>query len=289
MARGLFAALFLLIGLLIGIGTARAEPSTSLLLQDLTWTELRAAIRSGKTTILIPIGGTEENGPQMALGKHNVRATLLCERIARALGNALVAPVIAYVPEGDVNHPTGHLKFPGTISVPVGAFDEVLEGAAQSFKLAGFRNILFLGDHGGYQRDLHIVAERLDREWAGTPVRAHAIEEYYRASEIEFGQLLKSKRYSEAEIGTHAGLLDTTLMMGVDPSLVRADLLGETKPGDGVYGDPSRSSVALGKLGVELVVARTVAAIKDATAHGDARRQAEPADRIGSERQPAGD
>ena len=285
MARGLLAALFLL----LGIGTAWAERSTSVFLQDLTWTELRSDIQSGKTTIIIPIGGTEENGPQMALGKHNVRALLLCERIARALGNALVAPVIAYVPEGDVNHPAGHLKFPGTISVPTGAFDEVLEGAARSFKLAGFRNILFLGDHGGYQRDLHVVAAKLDREWARTPVQAHAIEEYYRASEIEFGQLLKSKGYSEVEIGTHAALLDTSLMMGVDPSMVRLDLLGETKPGDGVYGDPRRSSVALGRLGVELVVTRTVAAIKEATTHGDVRRQPEPADRISRERQPAGD
>jgi creatinine amidohydrolase len=259
MARGFLAALVLL----LGIGTAWAEPSTSVFLQDLTWTELRAAIQSGKTTIIVPIGGTEENGPQMALGKHNVRATLLCGKIARALGDALVAPVIAYVPEGNVDHPTGHLKFPGTITVPVSAFDEVLEGAAQSFKLAGFHNILFLGDHGGYQRDLHVVAARLDREWAGTPVRASAIEEYYRASEIEFGQLLKSKGFTEAEIGTHAGLLDTALMMGVDPSMVRADLLGETKPGDGVYGDPSRASAALGKLGVDLVVTRTVAAIRD--------------------------
>jgi creatinine amidohydrolase len=262
MSRGLLAALLVL----VGIGPAWAAPSTSAFLQDLTWTELRADIAAGKTTILVPIGGTEENGPQMALGKHNVRATLLCERIARTLGNALVAPVIAYVPEGDVDHPTGHLKFPGTISVPTAAFDEVLAGAARSFKLAGFRNILFLGDHGGYQRDLHVVAERLDREWAGSGVKAVAIGEYYRASEIEFGQLLKRKGYSEAEIGTHAGLLDTSLMMGVDPSMVRLELLGETKPGDGVYGDPSRSSVVLGKLGLELVVSRTVAAIREATA-----------------------
>jgi creatinine amidohydrolase len=230
------------------------------------WPELRADIQSGKTTILVPIGGTEEDGPQMALGKHNVRAELLSAKIARALGDALVAPVIAYVPEGDVDHPIGDLKFPGTISVPVGAFEEVLEGAAKSFKLAGFRNILFLDDCGVYRRYLPIVAKRLDREWAGTPVRAHVIDEYYRASEIEFAQLLKKKGYSEAEIGAHAGLLDTSLLMGVDPSMVRVDMLDKTKPGDGVYGDPSRSSVALGKLGVELVVNRTVAAIRKATA-----------------------
>jgi creatinine amidohydrolase len=258
MARGLLAALILM----IGIGGARAEPSASVFLPDLTWTELRADIQGGKTTILVPVGGTEENGPQMALGKHNVRAALLCEKIARALGDALVAPVVAYVPEGDVDHPTGHLKFPGTISVPTAAFDAVLEGAARSFKLAGFRTILFLGDHGGYQRDLRVVAARLNREWAGSPVRARAIDEYYRASEVEFGQLLKQKGYSEAEIGTHAGLLDTSLMMGVDPSMVRPELLGGTRPGDGVYGDPRRSSAALGRLGVDLVVARTVAAIR---------------------------
>jgi creatinine amidohydrolase len=285
MAKGLLAALFLL----VAFGTASAEPSTSVFLQDLTWTELRSDIVAGKTTILVPIGGTEQDGPQMALGKHNMRAELLAEKIARALGNALVAPVIVYVPEGDVDHPTGDLRFPGTISVPVGAFEEVLEGAAKSFKLAGFRNVLFLGDCGVYRRYLPIVAARLDREWAGTPVRAHVIDEYYRASEIEFGQLLQSKGYSQAEIGAHAGLLDTSLMMGVDPSMVRTDRLDKTKPGDGVHGDPSRSSVALGKLGVQLVVARTVAAIKEVTAQGDARRQAESADRISSERQPGGD
>jgi creatinine amidohydrolase len=263
MARGLLVALLLL----IGAARAHAEPSTSLFLDDLTWPELRADIAAGKTSIIIPIGGTEENGPQMALGKHNVRVKLLTEMIARKLGNALVAPVISYVPHGDVHHPTGQLAFPGTTSVSTGAFYEVVEGAAWSFKLAGFRNILFLGDHGGYQHDLQLIAARLDREWAGTPVRAHAIYEYYRASEIEFGQLLKQKGYSEAEIGKHAGLLDTSLMMGVDPSMVRADLLGETKPGDGVNGDPRRSSAALGKLGVELVVTRTVAAIRQATTH----------------------
>jgi creatinine amidohydrolase/Fe(II)-dependent formamide hydrolase-like protein len=251
--------------MLLAAGGAAAAPSASLYLQDLTWPELRADIASGKTTILVPIGGTEQNGPQMALGKHNVRAGLLAERIARTLGNALVAPVIAYVPEGDPDHPSGHLAFPGTITVPSGAFEAVLEGAAKSFRLAGFRDIVLLGDHGGYQRSMESVAQRLNRQWAGGKIRVHAIGEYYRASEVEYGQLLKSKGYSEAEIGSHAGLLDTSLMMGVDPGMVRIDRLGETKPGDGVHGDPRRSSAALGRLGVDLVVRRTVAAIKTAT------------------------
>jgi creatinine amidohydrolase len=264
MARGWLVLLFLL----IGAGMAQAAvPPPSVYLEDLTWPELRADIAAGTTTILVPIGGTEQNGPHMALGKHNVRVKVLAAKIAHALGDALVAPVIAYVPEGNVDRPEGHLKFPGTITIPPAAFETTLEYAAKSFKLAGFRNIVFLGDHGGYQKDDEAVAQRLDREWTATPVRAYALTEYYRASEDEFAQLLKSKGYSAAEIGSHAGLLDTSLMMATDPGLVRPDLLGETKPGDGTHGDPRRSSAALGQLGVDLIVTRTVAAIKSATAH----------------------
>ena len=264
MARGLFGFLVLLIAT---AGAEAAVPPANLYLEDLTWPELRADIEAGKTTILVPIGGTEQNGPHMALGKHNVRVKALAGKIAQALGDALVAPVIAYVPEGDVNRPQGHLQFPGTITIPPAAFETTLEYAAKSFKLAGFRNIVFLGDHGGYQRDDEAVSQRLDREWAATPVRAYALTEYYRASEDEFGQLLKSKGYSAAEIGSHAGLLDTSLLMATDPSLVRTDMLDKTKPGDGTHGNPLRSSAALGQLGVDLVVERTVSAIRAATAH----------------------
>jgi creatinine amidohydrolase len=262
MAKGLLLLLCLVIG-----GGAQAAPSASVYLEDLTWPELRADIQAGKTTILVPIGGTEQNGPHMAIGKHNIRVKVLAGKIADTLGDALVAPVIAYVPEGNVDKPEGHLKFPGTITIPPAAFETTLEYAAKSFKLAGFRNIVFLGDHGGYQRDDEAVAQRLNREWAATPVRAFALTEYYRASENEFAQLLKSKGYSEAEIGSHAGLLDTSLMMATDPNLVRSDMLGGTKAGDGTHGDPRRASVALGQLGVDLIVAHTVAAIKSVTAH----------------------
>jgi creatinine amidohydrolase len=264
MARGFFGVLLVLLTI---SRAAAATASASLYLEDLTWPELRADIEAGKTTILVPIGGTEQNGPHMALGKHNVRVKILAGKIAAALGDALVAPVIAYVPEGDVNRPQGHLQFPGTITTPPGAFETTLEYAAKSFKLAGFRNIVFLGDHGGYQKNDEAVAMRLDREWSGTPTRAYAMTEYYHASESEFGQLLKSKGYSEAEIGSHAGLLDTSLLMATDPDLVRSDKLSATRPGDGTHGDPRRASAALGQLGVDLVVERTVAAIKAATAH----------------------
>ena len=154
--------------LLVASASAFAQPPASLFLEELTSPELAAAIRAGKTTVLVPIGGTEQNGPHMVLGKHNVRVKVLAGKIARELGNALVAPVIAYVPEGSVNPPTGHMRYPGTITVPADVYRKVLESAARSFRLAGFQNIVFLGDSGDYQKDNETVARQLGREWAGS-------------------------------------------------------------------------------------------------------------------------
>jgi creatinine amidohydrolase len=247
---------------------AFASPPDTVFLEELTWTELRALLQGGKTTILLPSGGTEQNGPHMALGKHNVRAKLLAERIARILGNAIVAPVIAYVPEGGLTPPTGHMRFPGTITVPDDAFRRVLESAAQSFRLAGFRDIVFLGDHGSTRDGQAFVAARLNREWRALPARAHAVDAYYRAATVEFAELLTTRGHRPEPPGAHAGLADTSLTLALDPRLVRASPLeGEAAgAGRGVDGDPRGASAELGRLGVDLIVSRTVAAIKDSIA-----------------------
>jgi creatinine amidohydrolase len=246
---------------------AQAQAPATVFLDELTWPELKERIARGTTTILVPIGGTEQNGPHMTLGKHNVRARLLAERIAQKLGNALVAPVVAYVPEGSLAPPTAHLRFPGTITVPEAAFEQMLAEAARSFKLHGFRDIVFLGDHGGYIRSLQAVAAKLDREWAPTPVRAHAITEYYTAADSGFAKLLAARGIPSAEIGTHAGLADTSLMLALDPRQVRSDRQQAVPArADGVYGDPRRASAELGQPGVDAIVTQTVAAIQRATA-----------------------
>ena len=245
---------------------AAALAAPSVFLEDLTWTELRDAIGAGTTTVIVPIGGTEQNGPHMVLGKHNARVRVLAERIARELGNALVAPVVAYVPEGRVDPPTEHMRFPGTISVPADVFEKTLESASRSLMHAGFRDIVLIGDHGGYQSSMQAVAKRLDREWASTPVRVHALAEYYRATETSYRRALAAKGHADAEIGTHAGLADTSLALAVDPRLVRADKLKETpRASDGTYGDPRASTAALGELGVNAVVSASVEAIRKAT------------------------
>ncbi len=201
----------------------------------------------------------------MALGKHNFRVAALANRIATKLGNALVAPVVSYVPEGRVSPPAGHMRFAGTISVPDDAFAAIVAGAARSFRQHGFRDIVLIGDHGGYQGQLRDVAQRLNREWASSPARVHYISAYYRAASDGFNQVLRSKGLTDAQIGQHAGAADTSLMLAVDPARVRADRLqGASEADTGVVGDPSHASPALGRIGNDMTVDLTVEAIRQA-------------------------
>jgi creatinine amidohydrolase len=238
-------------------------------IEDKTWTELRDEIKSGVTTIIIPIGGTEQNGPAMALGKHNFRVKFLAEKIASKLGNAMVAPTIAYVPEGNIDPPEAHMKFPGTISISDKTFEDMLSSAARSFKHAGFKIIVLIGDHGSYQNDLTIVAEKLNTEWKNS-ASVFADRNYYNISQHQYVTALKANGAIESEIGTHAGLADTSLMLAVDPSKVRSDMIvsgPKLGSADGVYnGDPKNASAKFGQLGIDLIVDGTVEAITKFTA-----------------------
>ena len=244
---------------------AGATGSASLMLDALTWTELRDRIAAGHTTLLLPVGGTEQSGPHLALGKHNQRVQVLAGLVAQALGQTLVAPVLAYVPEGQIEPPTGHMRFAGTISIPEPVFEALLESAVRSFKRHGFKEVVLLGDHGGYQASLERVAARLNREWAGAGCRVTALTEYYRAAQAGHAELLAARGFGKAEIGIHAGLADTALALATDPAGVRRDQLALAAQGGqalGVQGDPRRATAELGQLGVDHIVDASVVALR---------------------------
>ena len=166
--------------------------------------------------------------------------------------------MIAYVPEGASTRPTGHMRFAGTITLPDGAFEATLESRRAASSSHGFRDIVLLGDHGGYQKSLAQGAPRgSNREWASSsPVRVHAIDEYYRAAERRLrAGAAQAQGFSDAEIGTHAGLADTSLRSRVDARAGAhrppAATAARSAAADGVYGDPRRASAELGRLGVD--------------------------------------
>lgn len=256
--------LLVLLGCL-GSWQASHAAGSSVFLEELTSTELQARIRQGTHTVLIPIGGTEQNGPHMALGKHNARVRVLAGQIAQALGHAVVAPVLAYVPEGSINPPQAHMRFAGTITISEASFEALLESAARSLCSHGLRDVFFLGDHGGYRASLARVAQRLQRgAKTGAGCRAEVVEPYYNVSQEGFSHWLRAQGFSAHEIGTHAGLADTALSLAVDPASVRVELLesaGRQGAPAGVYGDPTRATAELGQQGVHMVVQASAHAI----------------------------
>jgi creatinine amidohydrolase/Fe(II)-dependent formamide hydrolase-like protein len=230
--------------------SASAQPPDTVFIEELTWTEVRDAIKAGKTTVILPTGGTEQNGPHMVLGKHNFIIRHTADRIARALGDALVAPVVAYVPEGNLDPPSGHMRYPGAITLPNEHYRKLLEYAARSFKVNGFRDIVFIGD---------------SKEWADTGVRIHFVPEYYSASGESFRAWLVSQGEKPEDIGTHAGITDTSQLMAIDSKLVRRDKLANRGgfEGSGVSGNPTRASTAYGQKGLEIKVETTVRRLRE--------------------------
>ena len=254
-----------LLAIAVGLCSSNAIAQTpdTVFLEELTWTEVRDAIDSGTTTIIVPTGGTEQNGPHVVLGKHNFRMNAGADRIARELGNALVAPIITYVPEGDIDPPTGQMRFVGTISIPNDVFKALLEYTARSLKEHGFTDILFIGDSGGNQGGMKEVSEALNEEWADEPARVLFISAWYTSTAFE--DWLAKKGFSEKVIGSHAGLSDTTSLMAVAPQHVRADRMsvGTGMNGNGVTGDPTGSTIELGEVGMDFLVSAAMQQIRE--------------------------
>lgn len=238
-----------------GTASAAAAQDPQVFIEDLTWTEVRDAVAAGKTTAIIPTGGTEQNGPHMILGKHNYIVKYAAGEIAERLGNALVAPVIAYVPEGSVENPSGHMAHAGTITLPNEHFMKVIEYAARSLAVHGFTDIILIGDSGGNQGGQQAVAEMLNREWASGPARVYHLGDYY-GDENGVVAWLESQGESRESIGSHAGITDTSQLLAVNPEGVRMGKLvkGSRGDGSGVTGDATRASIGYGGMGMELKI-----------------------------------
>jgi creatinine amidohydrolase/Fe(II)-dependent formamide hydrolase-like protein len=172
--------------------------------------------------------------------------------MARRLKNALVAPTIQYVPEGNPD-----TQAPGAISLPSPAYDMLLDAAARSLKVHGFTEILFIGDSGGNQAGLRNVADKLNEEWKGADTKVFALTDYYEASRLHYRAWLEAQfGYDDQTAGSHAGITDTSQMLFIRPSGIRKD---QIKPwggprDSGVSGDPAKATAEIGRMGIEFKV-----------------------------------
>ena len=244
------------------------KPADTVFLEDLTWAEVRDLVKSGTTTVIIGTAGTEQKGPHMVDGEHKFVMEYAADKIARALGKTLVAPVITYVPEGSWDPPTGHMTKPGTITLPEDRFIELLVSAGRSLKSGGFKTILFLGESGGNRGGMRAAADRLNELWKGE-ARALWIDDYYTKSHADQNKYITEKLGIAADqIGGHANLLDTSEMLFVNPKHVRRNKIapGGGYANSGVSGDPTKSTPELGKVFVQIKIDNALAQIKGVVA-----------------------
>lgn len=236
----------------------------------MTWVEIKHALEAGKTTVLVYNGGTEQRGPQNVTGGHTLMGRATVRAIALKLGNAIAAPVLPFSPN-DANP-----KLPGTIGLTAPLFAEVNEQVAEQLIKDGFKNVVLMGDHGGGQKELKEVANKLDRKYAGQGIHVVYCDEVYQKAQDDFDQWCKEHGYG---FGGHANISDTSEMiyLGGDKGWVRNDLLATAvgdpvpspgqpaihKVNNGITGDARRSSAELGKRYFEMKVDYAVRQIRE--------------------------
>lgn len=236
------------------------ERVDSVFVEDLTWMEIRDAMRAGTDTIIVATGGIEQNGPYIVTGKHNYVLRGVTEAIARKLGNTLVAPIVPFVPEGDIEPPSLHMKYPGSISVSEETFTRLLTDICASFKAHGFKRIVLLGDSGGNQEGMKNVAHQLNTQWKGTS-RVLFVPEFY-----DYGGVTKwveGQGIRQEPEGLHDDFVMSAQLMAVDPRTIRMEQ--RIKAGkfriNGVELAPAEKSIEWGRRIIDYRAEQTVKAI----------------------------
>lgn len=197
----------------------------SVWMEQLTWMEIRDAIKAGKTTGIILTGGVESNGPHLATGKHNYVLAVMGETIARKLGNALVAPIVTLEP----GRPDGDRVPPGSVFLSTPTYKAVLTDMATSMKSMGFTTVIMMGDSGGNQTPMKDVTAELAEKYKGGPTRFLFIPEYYDYASAQ--KFLQANGIPEQiEIGAsqgsdkiHEEYAIDSLMALYDPKSIRID------------------------------------------------------------------
>ena len=244
--------------------------------QMMTWVEVKDAIDHGKTTALVYNGGTEQRGPQNVNGGHNLMGVPTVDAIALKLGNAIAAPVLPFSPNN------ASASMPGTIGLTPALFADVNERVAEELIKSGFKNVVLMGDHGGGQKELKQVAEKLDQKYSGQGIHVVFCSDVYQKAQDDFDKWCADHGYG---YGGHANISDTSEMiyLGGNKGWVRMDLLpvsiGDPVPApgqpavhnvkNGIQGDARRSSAALGKRYFDMKVDYAVKEIHQLLAPGN--------------------
>src|SRR5919197_1022819 len=186
----------------------------SLLLEELTWPEVRDALAAGYSTVIVPCGAVEQHGPHVAMLSDTLQARAVARRVAERMGNTLVAPAI---PVGCSEH---HMAFPGTLSIRRETLEATYTDYCRSLARHGFRRIACFSGHGGDFAPLADMLPRLRGAAAPARVAAYAdLRAYIGAWSAEVAAVGEDV----AKVGGHADLPESSVVMALRPDLVRPE------------------------------------------------------------------
>jgi creatinine amidohydrolase len=185
----------------------------TVMLEELTWTDVEAELESGTDTVVVPVGSTEQHGPHLPLGTDAYLGEAVAERVAERLGDALVAPVVR---PGVSGH---HMAFPGTITVDAELLMDLLRAYAASVADHGFDFVVLLPSHGGNFAPVETVAPEIAREEDVGVVTLADIERYMDL----MNEGLREGGIDYQEPVVHAGANETAMMMAARGELVREE------------------------------------------------------------------
>jgi len=252
------------------------RPTQQVEFELMTWPEVKQAFAAGKTTALFYTGGTEQRGPQDVNGGHNLMGKMVVKAIAQKLGNAIAMPVLPYTPNN------ASAELPGTIGLTPELLAAVLERVGEQAITTGFKNIVFMGDHGGGQPNVYrAVAKTLSDKYAAKGIHAYYCDDVYVKAGDDFDKWLTANGYPAS---THAGIPDTSLMLYLggdqwvrkdlvktalgDPVQVPGQPRAAARVNNGITGDARRSSAELGKMLFDIKVDYAVKQIQGFVTQG---------------------
>ena len=242
------------------------KPIDSVFMDDMTWSEITNAMKAGKTTVILPAGGLEATGPFITLNKHQNMLRAQTDLIARKLGNALVAPVLRYVPPDDFERG----PYVGDFNITLAAYKSVLTDVVTALKDQGFKEIILIGDHQGAQKGLKEVAAEMTMKWAGGPAHIHFVGDYYDRTEVQ--KYIKTTLGITEKQNPGGGFGDnyynTAILFAANPEAIRLKqrVEADTLSVNGVDLKPIEKTIANGKKILEMQSDQTVKAIQKAIA-----------------------
>jgi creatinine amidohydrolase len=212
-------------------------------IEELTWPEIRDAIGDGVTSIVVPVGSTEQHGPHLPLGTDSYHTMAMLGRVAERLP-ALLAPLL---PVGRADH---HMAFPGTISIRQGTLAAVVRDYCSCFAVHGFKNVLIYSGHGGNAQPLAAIVSNVQRDFADLRIIGCTNWSIY--DDTLFGRAAEFG-IDRITAGGHSGELETSMILALYPQLVRMD-----KAEAGYLGEPDAVRAKLFRDGIESVTSNGI-------------------------------